>query len=47
MPASDAPPDEADAGDPIYTQAVVVRDRAHREQPAHHANHPHPRAAHP
>jgi hypothetical protein len=47
--ASEAPPDDADAGggDPIYTQVIVVHDRPHRDQPAHHGNHPHPRAAHP
>jgi hypothetical protein len=49
MPASEAPPDDPDAGggDPIYTQVIVVHDRPHRDQPAHHGNHPHPRAAHP
>jgi hypothetical protein len=49
MPASEAPPDDADAGGggPIYTQVIVVHDRPRRDQPAHHGNHPHPRAAHP
>jgi hypothetical protein len=45
--ATDAPADEAGAGDPIYTQVIVVHDRARRDQPAHHNNHPHPRAGHP
>lgn len=45
--ATDAPADDAGAGDPIYTQVIVVRDRAHRDQPAHHGNRPHPRAGHP
>jgi hypothetical protein len=49
MPENEAPPDDSDAGggDPIHTQVIVVHDRAHRTQPAHHGNHPHPRAAHP
>jgi hypothetical protein len=49
MPASEAPPDDSDAGggDPLYTQVIVVHDRPHRDQPSHHGNHPHPRAAHP
>jgi hypothetical protein len=49
MPASEAPPDDSDAGggNPIYTQVIVVHDRPHQAQPAHHGNHPHPRAAHP
>ena len=47
-PASEAPPDDSDAGgDPIYSQVIVVHDRQRREQPAHHGNNPHPRAAHP
>jgi hypothetical protein len=47
--ASEAPPDDSDAGggDPISTQVIVVHDRVHRDQLAHHGNHPHPRAAHP
>jgi translation initiation factor IF-2 len=46
--ASDAPPDDASGGDPIYSQVIVVHDRARRDQLAHHHdNHPHPRAAHP
>jgi hypothetical protein len=44
---SEAPPNDSDAGDPLYTQVIVVRDRLHREQLAHHGNRPHPRAAHP
>jgi hypothetical protein len=44
--ATDAPADDAGAGDPIYTQVIVVHDRARRDQPAHHGNRPHPRAAH-
>ena len=45
---SEQPPDDSYAGgDPIYGQVIVVHDRAHREQLAHHGNHPHPRAAHP
>ena len=45
MPPSEAPPDDSDAGggDPIYSQVIVVHDRAWRL--AHHSNHPHPRAA--
>ena len=45
MPASEAPPDESAAGggDPIYSQVIVVHDRAWRL--AHHIDHPHPRAA--
>jgi hypothetical protein len=48
-PASEAPPDDSDVGggDPIYTQVIVVHDRARRDQPARHGNHPHPRAGHP
>jgi hypothetical protein len=45
--ASDAPPDDAGAGDPIYTQVIVVHDRARHDQAAHHGNRPHPRAARP
>jgi hypothetical protein len=45
VPAGEAPP--VDAGDPIYTQVLVVHDRPRREQLAHHGNRPHPRAAHP
>jgi len=44
---SEAPPNDSDAGDPLYTQVIVVRDRLRREQQARHANRPHPRAAHP
>jgi hypothetical protein len=49
MPAGDAPPDDSDAGggDPTYSQVIVVHDRPHRDQQAHHGNHPRPRAAHP
>jgi hypothetical protein len=47
MPASEAPPDNGDSGEPIYSQVIVVHDRARREQLAHHGNLPHPRAAHP
>jgi hypothetical protein len=48
VPASEPPPEESDAGgDPIYTQVVVVHDRARRDQRAHHGTRPHPRAAHP
>jgi hypothetical protein len=46
-PTSDAPPDDTGGGDPIYTQVIVVHDRSHRDQPAHHGSHPRPRAAHP
>jgi hypothetical protein len=46
-PASDAPPDDSGAADPIYTQVIVARDRARRDQLAHHGNHPRPRAVHP
>lgn len=44
MPASDVPIDDSDAGggDPIYSQVIVVHDRAARS--ARH-DHPHPRAA--
>jgi hypothetical protein len=44
---SEAPPNDSDAGDPLYTQVIVVRDHLRREQLAHHGNRPHPRAAHP
>ncbi len=44
---SEAPPNDSDAGDPLYTQVIVVRDRLHREQLARHASRPHPRAAPP
>jgi hypothetical protein len=44
---SEEPPNDSDAGDPLYTQVIVVRDRLRREQLAHHGNRPHPRAAHP
>jgi len=47
IPAGEAPPADSDAGDPIYTQVIVVRDRSRRDQPAHHGNRPHPRAAPP
>jgi hypothetical protein len=49
MPASEAPPDDSDTGggDPIYSQVIVVHDRPHRDQLAHHGNHPRPRAARP
>jgi hypothetical protein len=44
MPANDAPPEDAEGGadDSIYSQVIVVHDRAWRL--AHHRNHPHPRA---
>ncbi len=46
-PANEAPPDDSDTGNSVYTQVIVVHDRARREQLAHHGNRPHPRAAHP
>jgi len=47
VPASEPPPDDSYAGDPIYTQVIAVRDRPRRDRLAHHGNHPHPRAARP
>jgi len=54
-PAGDTPPDDSDAGYPVYTgtPVIVARDRwrrdhlVHRDNLAHRGNHPPPRAARP